>query len=366
MFKKAGVVIFLAVALALIAPPASPVQISYVTSDSMEPAIGTGDGYVLVPAGEVVPGEIVTFYSEDREGYVTHRVAGTTTGGYITKGDANPSTDQAAGSPPVDRDAIAGQVLAVGGQPVLFPQLGTAVGLVRAHWGLLFGLGVVLLVVRTLRGSETRAGRATRQSVHRSRQVVVPALVLGIVASTLLVSMGAIHSDFTYPVTETGGETEGQLPVGEQTTVSMRAGIAKTPVTGILVETENMTVVNTTRGESVAGPNATGPATESARPGVLGRIASGFLTSSGMTINAEVPAQAEPGTHAVGVSVYPYPATLPRGVLERLHGIHPVVAAFGSVVVGLVPGYVVYWLLLDPATPLRGSRRRWLHRMGER
>ncbi len=366
MFQKAGVVIFVAVALALVAPPASPVQVSYVTSDSMEPAIGTGDGYVLVPPGEVVPGEIVTFYSGDREGYVTHRVAGTTTGGYITKGDANPSTDQATGSPPVDRDAIAGQVLAVGGQPVLIPQLGTATGLVRAHWGLLFGLGAVLLVVRTLRGGESRAGRTAKQSVYRSGQVIVPALVLGIVASTLLVSMGAIHSDFTYSVTETGGETEGQLPVGEETTVSIRAGISTTPVTSILIETENMTLRNTTAAEPGAGPNATAAGEQSSPSGPLGGFASRFVTTSGTTINADVPAQAEAGSHAVGVSVYPYPATLPQGVLERLHGIHPVVAALGSVAVGFVPGYVVYWLLLDPATPLRGSRRLWLHRLGER
>jgi signal peptidase len=366
MLQKAGVVILVAVAVALVAPPASPVQVSYVTSDSMEPAIGTGDGYVLVPPGEVIPGEIVTFYSEEREGYVTHRVAGTTTGGYITKGDANPSTDQATGSPPVDREAIAGQVLAVGGQPVLIPQLGTAIGLVRTHWVLLFGLGAILLVVRTLRGGKSTASQATKQSVYRSKQLIVPALVLGIVASTLLVSMGAVHSDFTYSVTETGGENARQLPVDEETTVSIRAEIPKTPVTGVLVETENMTVINTTQKESAAGPNATGPATGTAQSSVLDRIAGTFLTSSGTIINAEIPAQTELEAHTVGISLYPYPATLPRGALEWLHGIHPVVAAFSSVAVGFVPGYVVYWLLLDPATPLRGSRRRWLHRLGER
>ena len=88
MLRHAGYLLLVAVVVALLAPAASPIQLSHVTSDSMEPTIETGDGYILVPAGDVIPGEIVTFYSEERAGYVTHRVAGTTSFCFITKGDA--------------------------------------------------------------------------------------------------------------------------------------------------------------------------------------------------------------------------------------------------------------------------------------
>jgi signal peptidase len=64
--------------------------------------------------------------------------------------------------------------------------------------------------------------------------------------------------------------------------------------------------------------------------------------------------------------VYPYPATLPRGVLSWLHAIHPILAAVGSAVVPFGLGYIGYWLMVDPATPLRASRRRWLNRLGDR
>jgi signal peptidase len=358
MLKNVGVVMFVAVALALVAPPASPVQISYVTSDSMEPTIGTGDGYVLVPAGDIVPGEIVTFYSAEREGYVTHRVVGTTTDGYLTRGDANPSTDQAAGGPPVERDVVAGQVLTVGGTPVLIPQLGTAAGLLRSNWMVLFGI-VSLLVLRAFRGSSDRGRQAGEQSVLRSRDVVLPALLIAIVASTLLFSMGAAHSERTYSVTASGDENARALPVGENTTVSVRTGRAATPLTRVLVDAEGVTVLNTTQEDPARGTN-----TASAAQGR--RLGSELFATTQVTLNAEIPAQAEPGPHTVNVSVYSYPSTLPKGALEYLHAVHPVLAALVSVLASFAPGYVLYWLLVDPSTPLRASRRRWLRRLGGR
>ena len=364
MMRTAGYLVLIAVVVALLAPAGSPIQLSHVTSDSMEPAIGTGDGYILVPAGDVIPGEIVTFYAEEREGYVTHRVAGTTTGGFITKGDANPSTDQAAGSPPVPREAITGQVLTTFGQPVLIPNLGTAVGAIRANWSLLFGLLAATLLIQTLRGN-SRGGQPDEQTVLRSRQVVGTVLVIGLLASTLLVSMGAIHNEFTYRVTEAGDDSAGQLAVGEETSVSMQASISTTPVTRLVIETEGMILTNTTGGTSAGGPDATAAAQNSGA-GFLSQIRDRLITASAMTINAGIPAQAEPGVHQVAVSVYPYPATLPRGVLSWLHDIHPTVAAFGSVLTPFSLGYLGYWLILDPSTPIRDSRRRWLQRMGDR
>lgn len=365
MIRHAGYLLLFAVVVALLAPAASPIQLSHVTSDSMEPAIGTGDGYILVPAGDVIPGEIVTFYSEEREGYVTHRVAGTTTGGFITKGDANPSTDQAAGSPPVPREAITGQVLTTFGQPVLIPQLGTAVGLIRTHWSVLFGLIAVSLLYSTLRGGAPERHPTDKQSVLRSREVIVTTLMIGLLASTLLVSMGAIHSEFRYPVIETGDESDRQLAVGEPTAISMQASMSTTPVMTTLVETDGMQLLNTTSNDSTAEANSSAAGQEP-QSGIVSRIRGQIITPSQMTINAEIPGQAEPGSHTVGVSVYSYPATLPRSVLSWLHNIHPTLAAFGSVVVPFSLAYIGYWLVLDPATPIRRSRRRWLQRIGDR
>lgn len=366
MFKKAGIVVIVAVLLALVAPAASPLQISYVTSDSMEPAIGTDDGYVLVPAGEVIPGEIITFYSDQRDGYVTHRVVGTTADGYLTQGDNNPSTDQAAGNPPVERDAIAGQVLTVGGTPILIPQLGAIIGFLRANWMLVFSLASLLIVVRALRGSNDAAVSSGSRSILYSRQVVIPTVLMTIAVSVLLISAGATHTELTYSVTETGDEDPRVLSVGENTTVSLDASVVKTPLTQVLIETEGMTLINTTRTDATEATNATAAAADNRQPGIFGTFRQQFLTASSLTLNADVPAQAQPGAHTAEVSMYPYPATLPKDTLAQLHRIHPWLAALGSVLVVIVPGYVLYWLLIDTTTPIRSSRRRWLHRLGDR
>jgi hypothetical protein len=145
----------------------------------------------------------------------------------------------------------------------------------------------------------------------------------------------------------------------------MQASISTTPVTRLFVETDGMTLTNTTDEPLTEGQNATAAA-QSSQSGILSQIRGRFITASAMTINAEIPEQAEPGAHTVAVSVYPYPATLPRGVLGWLHEIHPVVAAFGSTLAPFSLGYLGYWLVLDPSTPLRDSRRRWLQRVGGR
>ncbi|MFB6297523.1 MAG: signal peptidase I [Salinirussus sp.] len=367
MLKKVGVVVFVALALALVAPAASPVQVSYVTSDSMEPEIGTNDGYVLVPAGEVVPGEIITFYSGEREGYVTHRVVGTTTGGYLTRGDANPSTDQAAGSPPIEREAVAGQVLTVGRQPVLIPQLGTAVELARGNWLMLSGL-VGLVVVRTLAGSNGGGGRdrTDRRPILRSRQVIAPILLIALLASVVLISMGTVHTELSYSVTESGGEDPRVLTVGENTTTSLNADVVRSPLTEVLVDTEGMALSGTRDTNPTSAANATSGTAGDPQSGLVGTFRQQFMRTSGVTLDGTIPAQAEPGSHTVGIDVYPYPATLPRGALEQLHAIHPWLAALGSALVVYVPGWILYWLLVDTTAPIRRSRRRWLRRSGER
>jgi signal peptidase len=328
----------------------------------MEPTIGTNDGYLLVPTGEVVPGEIITFHSEERDDYVTHRVVGTAPGGYLTQGDANPSTDQAAGTAPIERNQIAGQVLTIGGQPVLIPQLGAIIGVLRANWIPVFALAAIFIMIRTLRDDRGGESTAGTRSVLRSRQVIIPVLLMTILASVLLISMGATHTELTYSVTETGAEDPRVLSVGENTTVPLTADVGRTPVTQVLIDTEGMSLINTTQatgGESAAaGGNR--------QPGAFGALRDQFITTSSTTLNTDVPAQAQPGSHTAAVSVYPYPATLPRGVLAGLHAIHPWLAALGSVLVVTVPGYVLYWLLIDTTTPIRGSRRRWLRRLGDR
>jgi len=123
-------------ALILGAALGQPVLVSYVETGSMEPTIDTGDGFVAIPsflAGDVSEGDVVVYEAERLQGggLTTHRVVGKTDAGYITKGDANPFTDQDGPEPPVTEDQIVAQALQIDGTVVVVPNLGVAIGVIQ-------------------------------------------------------------------------------------------------------------------------------------------------------------------------------------------------------------------------------------------
>lgn len=353
MFKKLGFAALLLFVAALVAPAAAPVQISYVVSDSMSPTIATNDGYVLVDTGTVEEGDIITYYSEERGTAVTHRVVAVTEDGLITQGDANPSTDQAAGYPPVQPSDVAGTVLTVGDAPVRIPNLGLAVGLLRSYWYLTVGLVAGLVLYRVAGTARNR----DRDSVLRSREIVLAATAVAVIAGVALVSLGATHQTTVYQVTADGTTSAQTLTVGEQRTESLTIRTAKTPVTYVITESDGMTITNTT---AVDEPSDS-PGAES---GSLGWLRARLLEPETRNVTASIPAQETTEPHLTSVNVYPYPAVLPRGVVTTLHRVHPLVAALSTVLVIVIPLYGGYWLLVDTGSPLRGTRSRRLRQWG--
>lgn len=348
-----GVAVVVLVAL-LVAPAASPVQISYVTSDSMAPTIEPGAGYVLAPAGTVEAGEIVTFYSAERGSYVTHRAIRVTADGILTKGDGNPSTDQAAGYPPVQRSDVSGQVLTVGSGPLVVPHLGTGLSLLRTYWYAIVAILGSALVVSAARSSRQRV----RSAVLRSREVVVPAFVVAVLVAVVLVSMAAVHQTQTYQVTAEGSADAGVLSVDEERTASLTVRLASTPFTHLVTRADGMRIDGTT--PVAGGPNGT----VAERGDELDWVQQRLLDSSEQNVTVTIPAQGTTGVHATNLHVYPYPATVPRGVVTALHGVHPLLAALATVAAGIGPLYLCYWVLVDPIAPLRSTRHRVLRRLG--
>ena len=123
-------VLFLLAIVALIAGQAlgQPVLLGFVETGSMQPTLDAGDGFVAVPsavAGSPEPGDVVVFRAEELHGggLVTHRVAGVTEQGYITRGDANDAIDQQTGEPPVKDAQIVAHALQLDGEVVAVPQL---------------------------------------------------------------------------------------------------------------------------------------------------------------------------------------------------------------------------------------------------
>ena len=78
-----------------------------ITSGSMSPTISTGDVVLASPhnGGGLSPGTVVVFYDPARPGLVTHRIDSVNPdGSYVTKGDANTTSD----STPLEPEEIVG------------------------------------------------------------------------------------------------------------------------------------------------------------------------------------------------------------------------------------------------------------------
>ncbi|WP_280585819.1 signal peptidase I [Halorubrum sp. Boch-26] len=354
MIHKAGIAVGLLVLVALALPAGAPVQISYVSSDSMSPTIDTDEGYVLVPVETVQPGDVITFYSEERSTYVTHRATQVTPDGIVTKGDGNPSTDQASGYSLVSPSDVSGKLLTLGGSLVVIPYLGTVIGAITSYWYLVAGALAAYLL--TSSGSDRRR---TRKNVLRSREVVLPVLVLVIVVSVAFVSMGAVGQTEVYTVTEQPTPLPSTLTVGESETESISLQMTTSPFAHVVTEAHGMEIVRTTLEPGVA--DGSQPPGEAA-----GWLPWQPFESSSRTVETRITAPETAGSHSTSIRIHPYPATLPEGIITLLHEIHPLVAAIATVVTGVLPLYVIYWLLVDSTVPLRSSRSRLERTFGGR
>ncbi|GGM61204.1 signal peptidase [Halarchaeum rubridurum] len=324
MLRTAALAALLVVAALVAAPAGSPVQVSYVYSDSMHPTIGVGDGYVLVPAGDVETGDIVTFWSETRGAYTTHRVVAETADGFRTKGDNNPVADQAAGYPPVPRDAVVGRVLTWNDEPVVVPHLGRAVRFVHDNVALLVGL----VGLAALLGRGRSAGRPTRPASARS--VLLPLLIAAVVGTAGIVALGGVtHAETIVAVHDpTGTGTLPTVATGSTHALNYTVAVPSRPWTDRVVHTAGLHDVAVSR-------NATT-----------------------LTVAGRVRAPAEPGAIPVEVAVRRYPAVLPHSVLARLDAAEPLLAAAVSAALAFSPA-VALAALVDGRERLRGSRSRW-------
>lgn len=249
-----GILILAVVAITVGQFIGQPVLLAYVTSDSMEPTISTGDGYLVLPSvatGSVEQGDIVVFQAKTLHGgdgaLTTHRVVEKSQRGVITKGDGNPVTDQSGGEPPVMSSQIVGQAVLLGNQPIVIPHLGTvftgirstvenaqrslsiALG-TRALLGtrglayLLFGVGgllyagSVIMDQNEVKGPSTRRSRRRRQPMNRRVSKRLIALALGcLLVVSLTISMtvaGGVH-EFGVVSAEQDANGPSVIPAGQ-------------------------------------------------------------------------------------------------------------------------------------------------------
>lgn len=326
------IVVFLSLTLGQVL--GQPVGLAYVDSGSMEPAMDVGDGFIAIPAA-ITPdpqeGDVITFEAEELEGggLTTHRVIGETPEGYITRGDANPFTDQDGGEPPVTDEQIVAEALQIGDTVVTIPHFGTVVegtqeilialitpiasaiglgaGVTPGTIGLgIFALGFGLFVWSIVTGRESGPARDLRRKTEPDERLdttkiaVVVLLIVLIPANASMVLVGG-PTDITIDGDEVA--EAGDVAPGE--TIESEFDIANS---GLLT----MVFVLEADGDVTLGDDAlTVPPGEE------------------VTTTLSVPAPPPGEERTITIDQHRYFVLFPEGLLLSLHEISPL-AALGA------------------------------------
>jgi signal peptidase len=308
----------------------TPVGLSYVETGSMAPTMEPGDGFVAVPAelaGPVEEGDVVVFRAEEvgGGGLTTHRVVGETERGYITRGDANPFTDQDGDEPPVKEPQVVATALQVGGSVVVIPGLGVVVGGVQAVLSAVQRTLAGLLGTRSLLGAQGLAylffgvtlawylvgawrdsgSRDRARSRVRSRDAGVdPRLyaagfaLLLVVGATAAMVAPAGAQQFGVVSAEFESETPTVIPQGESNSITYRV-----PNGGVVPV------------YAYLEPGSEGVTVAPRRV----RVAGGETVETTVTLRAPP----ETGYYRRYVVEHRYLAVLPASTIDALYRVHP-------------------------------------------
>ncbi|ELY68754.1 signal peptidase I [Natrinema versiforme] len=350
--RGAGLAIALVVVLLLVGQLlGQPILLGYVATGSMEPTMDAGDGFVAIPsiaAGDVEEGDVVVFQARELHdgGLTTHRVVGETEEGYVTKGDANPFTDQDGGEPHVTEGQIVAEVLQVNGNVVTVPYLGSAImgvqGLAERAYGtiapilgltttassdglgsMLVAVGVAMLGFGTLLERLGPGRRETRRS--RSRENVIAfwaalGLVLLVFVTFATAAMVVPSGTTEYELISTENPDDDPQIVAPGATTELSRTVDNAGYLPVVV------VHEAESGGISADPS---------------RQTIGIRDSGETTVTLSAPE--ETGEYTRHLGEYRYLAVLPPSVLSWLHSLHPLaaIAAVNGIIVGIAVAIVL-------------------------
>jgi signal peptidase len=342
-----------------------PIVLGFVVTGSMnaEPAnMAPGDGFIAIPpslAGDVGEGDVVTFEAQELQGggLTTHRIVGETEQGYITRGDANPFTDQDGPEPPVQESQIVAVALQIDGNVVVIPRIGVVVlalqdafsaaasalsgipglgGLADGNIGSSMVLVGVLLLVYSL-GAEAVSGDQTHSDRDRDDRSWdrhdETSAVLILVVILLLITVPATASMVLPSGTTDITIVSSQTPSSNPTVIERGSSIEYT--------------YNFTNDGIIPRIGVV----DAASPGV--EVAdSSLVAPRGGTATTTVTLHApnETGAYVRSISEWQYVQLLPAPLILSLHTIHPfvAVAAINGVIIAVVTTVYVMIIGLDP------------------
>ncbi len=340
-----------------------PVLLGHIESESMEPTLKEGDGFIAVPtalAGDVGEGDVVVFQAEDVQGgeVTTHRIVEEREEGYITQGDNNPFTDQGTGEPAVTDGQIKAVLLTTDGSVLRIPHLGTATDAVGSLIGsvdsrvaqlfgvrelgsqqlsyILFGFGLTAFAALLLLGESAERTRGRDRS--RSRAGVFDARVL-LAVSVLLLCAGATLGMVMPAESETYGIVSSESNASSPTIVPQGESDSLT------YQVSNGGFVPTV---SYLEPESDGIEIEP------NRVRLAHDETANATVTLEAPE--ETGYYLRSQTEHRYLAIVPPPVIDSLYEMHPW-APYVLINAVIVTPFVLLWLLLGGSVTVRLRRR---------
>jgi signal peptidase I len=305
--------------------------VSFPTSSSMVPTLDPFDAFLVDPyPHDLRVGDIIVFQSVTTGGAAVHRIVGIdASGAFLTKGDANPTEDQAGLEPPVERAHVLGRVLTYAdGSPVRVPKAGVPLAALRVQLakaqqrlggsGDGFALGLLLLagvlavptfVFRDRHGEPPRRASRARQALLRRlfpRGVLgwhVGLALLALLAVSVALSLHAAHTDAKLDL----------VVVGEKQVADGQRAFAPGASTPRVVDVAGFALFPTVAIVEPASPHLR---LDGARDMVI-------APRGTATVPATQTAGERAGLQSDGVSVWRYPAFLPEAWIVALHDAMP-------------------------------------------
>lgn len=307
--------------------------IVFVETGSMAPTLEPNDGYIAVPAlfaGEPQEGDIILFMSQELGGgeLTTHRVEAVTDEGYITKGDANPFTDQDGDEPVVSDGQIRSVALTMGSDPVRIPGLGafvvgindgirsvsTAVfsafgmdapEITTISTGILAG-GLVLYIFSVATGTTGKRSRSRSKGSILQNAVVIIAILTLVVIIPLNFSMLLPSGVYQYEIISSTSPTDNEQIIEAGGSSEVTYAMRNSGHLPVLVFLE---------------PAGEGVEVQDTQTYVPRR--------STVETSVTMHAPEETGSYLRFVREHRYLVVLPPSLIAALHEIHPVAAFAG-------------------------------------
>lgn len=281
---------------------------SYVYSESMEPLIKTNDAFIVWPGTRYKTGDIVMYRPRVLDvKYVTHRIVGIGSEGFITKGDNSYYADQETGEPEVLKEQIAGKVVTVNGNPIVIPGLGKFSAGLQDDLGkyakylsyVFFFAGIFSIIVEV-------CSKRKLKPRHRIRLGDIYRVVTIVAAIIIMVSIviGSRVTQVKYLVCEYPGTLGNQIEVGKHGQLVMKV--------------ENRGLIPVWSVSKGFMPLDINEAPEYIKP------------LSEETIILDVLPQKSTGYYFGYVQVINYPILLPRFIVVNLHKISPILAIIAT------------------------------------